>query len=94
MQLVGTDIDELRGYIECLWLPGMTWENYGSLPDGSQPIDRVWQMDHIIPCSSFNLLDPDQQQKCFHYTNLQPLWAKDNLAKGSKVPEDNMSANV
>ena len=32
-----------------------------------------------------NLTDPDQQKKCFHYTNLQPLWAKENLSKGNKI---------
>jgi len=41
-------------------------------------------IDHIKPCSSFNLLDPEQQKECFHYTNCQPLWAKDNLSKRDK----------
>ena len=43
-----------------------------------------WHIDHIRPISSFNLNDPTQQKKCFHFSNLQPLWAKDNLKKGSK----------
>lgn len=42
-------------------------------------------IDHIRPVSSFNLTDPQQQKECFHYTNLQPLWAKENLSKGSKI---------
>ena len=54
----------------------MTWENYGS----------GWQVDHIIPCSVFNLESEGHQKKCFHYSNLQPLWAKDNMSKGNKVP--------
>ena len=54
---------------------GMTRENHG----------KVWHIDHIIPCASFDLTDPDQQKKCFHYTNLQPLWAKENLIKGVKI---------
>jgi len=52
----------------------MTKENHG-----------FWHIDHIIPCASFNLKDPKQQTKCFHYTNLQPLWAKENLSKGAKI---------
>ena len=54
----------------------MTWENHGD-----------WHIDHIRPCCSFNLLNDDDQKQCFHYTNLQPLWAKDNLMKGGKFNE-------
>ena len=53
----------------------MTWENYGL---------ETWHLDHIKPVSKFNLLDVDEQKKCFHYTNLQPLWAKDNIKKSNK----------
>jgi hypothetical protein len=48
----------------------MSWNNHGQ-----------WHIDHVRPCSSFNLLNPEEQQQCFHYTNLQPLWAADNLSK-------------
>ena len=50
---------------------GMTVENYG-----------LWHIDHIKPCALFDLTDPKQQEECFHYTNLQPLWAIDNIRKG------------
>ena len=53
----------------------MSWDNHGY--DG-------WHVDHIRPCASFDLTDEEQVRKCFHYTNLQPLWAKDNLRKGSE----------
>ena len=54
----------------------MTWKNWGV---------KGWHLDHIIPCASFDLSLPEEQKKCFHYTNLQPLWAEDNLSKGSKL---------
>ena len=44
----------------------------------------LWHIDHIIPCSAFDLRCPVQQLACFHYTNLQPLWDYDNLEKGKK----------
>ena len=43
------------------------------------------EIDHIKPCSSFNLLDESEQLKCFNYKNLQPLWAHENLSKGDKI---------
>jgi hypothetical protein len=74
--LLGCSVEEFKTYIESLWLEGMTWENRG--PFG-------WHIDHIDPCDYFDLSDPQQQKKCFHYTNLQPLWWRDNLVKGKKV---------
>ncbi len=44
-----------------------------------------WHIDHIRPCSSFDLSDPKQQEECFHYTNLQPLWKHDNRLKSDKT---------
>ena len=69
--LLGCSIPELKAHLESQFREGMTWDNHGK-----------WHIDHIIPCSSFNLLDPSEQYKCFHYTNLQPLWAHENLRKG------------
>lgn len=74
-ELVGCSLTELRLYLEKRFAPGMSWENYGK--DG-------WHIDHIRPCASFDLSDPEQQKQCFHYTNLQPLWALDNIRKGAK----------
>ena len=76
MKLVGCTIEELWRHLEKNFKPGMTKENYGY---------RTWHIDHIMPCSSFDLSDPEQQKKCFHYTNLQPLWAFDNISKGAKI---------
>ena len=74
MELIGCDIPFLIKYLELQFKPGMTWDNYGK-----------WHVDHIRPCISFDLQDTVQQKKCFHYTNLQPLWAYDNLSKGDKL---------
>lgn len=76
IELTGCEAKMLMSHIESQFKDGMSWSNYGY--DG-------WHIDHIIPCASFNLTDPEQQKKCFHYTNLQPLWAKDNFKKGTKL---------
>ena len=67
---LGCSIAYFRVYLEGLFQPGMTWENQGK-----------WHIDHIRPMSSFDLTDPEQQKAACHYTNLQPLWAEDNLKK-------------
>ena len=74
MDLIGCSVDFLKTYLEAKFLPGMTWDNHGE-----------WHIDHIWPCSIFDLSDYQEQKFCFHYTNLQPLWAKDNLLKGNKL---------
>ena len=73
---LGCTIPELRQYLESKFQEGMTWDNWGT---------HGWHIDHIIPLASFNLADRDQFLKACHYTNLQPLWATENLSKGSKV---------
>jgi hypothetical protein len=75
-EIIGCSIEELRRHLESQFLPGMTWENWST---------HGWHIDHIIPCATFDLSDPEQQKKCFNYKNLQPLWAIDNLKKGAKV---------
>lgn len=75
MELLGCTIEHMMEHLESLFQPGMTWETYGF---------RGWHIDHIKPCASFDLTDPEQQKLCFHWTNLQPLWAIDNLKKSDK----------
>ena len=77
MELIGCTIPELWKHLERCpsWEPWMTRENYG----------KMWHVDHIKPCASFNLLNSAQQYKCFRYTNLQPLEAIANMKKGSKI---------
>jgi arginine decarboxylase-like protein len=73
---LGCSVPELKKHLEDRFLPGMSWENYG--PKG-------WHIDHILPLSSFDLQERDQFLAACHYTNLQPLWATDNLVKNDKV---------
>lgn len=73
LDLVGCSITELKRHLEKSFGAGMTWENYGE-----------WHVDHIRPCSSFNLAEPEQQMVCFNFSNLQALWAIDNLRKGDR----------
>ena len=75
-ELVGCTLLKLRQHLESQFTTGMTWENQGD-----------WHIDHIMPCAAFDLTKRSEQKKCFHYTNLQPLWAIDNLKKGNKLPK-------
>jgi len=74
MNLIGCTIEELKQHLQEKFEDGMTFDNYGE-----------WHIDHIKPCIAFNLLDPEEQRKCFNWENLQPLWAKDNMSKGGKL---------
>lgn len=70
--LLGCSMEYFFNYISSKFVDGMNWDNYGKFG---------WHIDHIRPCSSFDLSDKEQQKKCFHYTNLQPLWATTKIAK-------------
>lgn len=76
LELIGCSIDYLRIYLENQFKEGMKWDNHGH---------KGWHIDHIKPCSSFDLRDLKQQEECFHYTNLQPLWWWENLSKSNKI---------
>ncbi len=71
--LLGCDPIQFKKHLESLFLPGMSWENRSE-----------WEIDHIRPCSSFNLLESEQQRCCFHFSNMQPLWKADNRKKANK----------
>ena len=73
---LGCTIDELKSYLESKFQSGMTWDNW--------TIDG-WHIDHIKPLASFDLTDRKQMLEACHYTNLQPLWATDNLSKSDKI---------
>jgi hypothetical protein len=73
--LLGCDILFFRDYIESLFDSNMSWNNYGYYG---------WHLDHIIPCVMFDMTNDDDVKKCFHYTNYQPLWRRDNQSKGGR----------
>lgn len=75
-KLLGCSIEQLKRHLESQFKLGMSWKNYGK-----------WHIDHIKPCALFDLSKSNEQHKCFHYTNLQPLWAKENLSKSKLLEE-------
>ena len=72
-ELLGCDWKFFKLYIENKFQPGMNWNNYGK-----------WHIDHVVAISKFNLALKSEQFKSCHHTNLQPLWAIDNMKKGDK----------
>ena len=77
IQLTGCTLSEFIRHLESQWADGMSWENYG------RGVGK-WNVDHIKPCAAFDLTDPLNQQVCFHYSNLRPLWYSENQSKGSR----------
>jgi hypothetical protein len=71
-EIVGTTPEKLKEHIGNQFSDGMSWSNHGE-----------WHIDHIVPLSSAK--NESDLYKLFHYTNLQPLWAFDNLSKGNKI---------
>lgn len=71
MSLIGCSLASLKMHLESLFEAGMSWDNYGE-----------WHIDHKIPFARYDLTDSKQVAEACHFSNLQPLWAKDNLSKG------------
>ena len=82
---LGCTISELKAYLESKFQEGMSWDNWNLYG---------WHIDHIIPLSHFDLTDRDQFLKACHYTNLQPMWAEDNLRKGNRVINPSLGGQV
>jgi hypothetical protein len=72
IDLLGCSIADFKIYIESKFEIGMSWENYGY---------KGWHIDHIMPCALFDLTNPDHQKQCFHFSNMQPMWATRNFKK-------------
>lgn len=80
LALLGCSVDSFKLYLESKFESGMTWENYGRYPG--------WQIDHIMPCAIFSLEKPEHQRRCFHFSNMQPMWAAQNISKGCRPVTD------
>lgn len=75
-KIVGYTVSDLRKHLEARFVEGMSWNNYGD-----------WHIDHVTPKSLFhyNSYEDDSFKQCWSLNNLQPLWAKENLAKGNRT---------
>jgi hypothetical protein len=74
--LLGCSVSELAIHLESRFEEGMTWEKF---------LRGEIHLDHIVPCALFDLSLSDEQAECFHFSNLQPLWATDNLRKPKHI---------
>ena len=74
-KILGCSWDKLKEHLENQFTDGMNWDNYGE-----------WHVDHIIPISMSET--EEQLYKLSHYTNLQPLWGEENLAKSDNLPKE------
>jgi hypothetical protein len=83
-ELIGCSINELRRHLESNFLEGMSWANCGT---------GGWHIDHVLPYAVYDLKDPDEQKKCFHYSNLQPMWAIINFDKNASFQTNFDSIN-
>lgn len=82
---LGCSIECLKQYLESLFIPGMTWDNWTT---------NGWHIDHIIPLDYFDLTDRQQFLRATHYTNLQPLWASENSKKKNRIVTQECLASV
>jgi hypothetical protein len=73
--VLGMPCDMFLSWIEFQFTDGMTWDNYAS----------DWHLDHVLPVSKFDLTNEIDQRVCFHWTNFQPLYSKDNLSKSNSI---------
>lgn len=77
LYLLGCTLEFLNKWLSYQFTSGMSFDNHGS----------VWHIDHVIPCSIFNLENEDHQRLCFNWKNLRPMLARDNLIKNNKISE-------
>lgn len=76
-KLLGCSFAEFRNWIEGQFAKDMCWENYG----------QIWHLDHIMPCSAFDLTKPNQVKICFHFSNIRPLSVRENLSKNKRITD-------
>ena len=75
MEMLDCSHSFFKNWIESQLYGNMTMQNYG----------KVWNLDHCLAVSTFNLLDENEMRKCFNWTNLRPMYVRDNIIKGNKI---------
>ena len=85
LELLGCTGEEWRAHLESTFKPGMSWENHGKG-------EGKWEVDHIMPVSSFDQEDHLQQLICWNYRNTQALWSHENMAKGNTISTEGGAA--
>lgn len=83
LELLGCSYNFLKDWIEFQFEEDMTFQNHG----------EIWHIDHIIPCHSFDLTDDNERIKCFNWSNLQPMYSKENLSKKATVKKSEILQN-
>lgn len=73
LTILGCSIQFFLTWLEYCFKEDMTLQNHGTL----------WHIDHTVPCSKFNLVNEEEQKQCFHWTNMKPMYAKDNISKNN-----------
>ena len=73
-EYIGCSYNFLKNWISYQFQGEMSWDNIG-----------LWHIDHVIPCASFDLTNPESVSECFSWKNLRPCWAEENMIKGSKI---------
>lgn len=76
LTILGIELEQFLRWIEYQFVDSMSWDNYGT----------YWEIDHVLPCASFDLSDDQQKQKCFHWSNMRPLIKVENMKKSDNVP--------
>jgi hypothetical protein len=77
-EMLGCTLEEFKNHLESKWTEGMNWSNYGKGKGR-------WNIDHIVPCASFDFTNSENQRACFHFSNTQPMWGGDNSRKGKSI---------
>jgi hypothetical protein len=75
VELIGCSFLSLKNWLEYQFDSKMNWDNYGS----------YWEIDHVIPCNSYDMTIPEEQYECFNWRNLRPLYKIKNRSKNDKI---------
>lgn len=84
VELLGCDFKFVRDWLKNQFIDNMTLENHG----------EKWHIDHVLPCAKFNMIDEEEQRRCFNWTNLQPMFTNDNLTKNDRVSKKEVNVHI